>query len=143
MASRIPINCACGCTLMPSSMYRHIKSAKHKRLLGKKVFQNKMLAVCNCRCEIAPEDFLSHLKTQEHLENAVKFPTLAKAKRVMENLFDKADEMPEGEYLRECNACQNVYKFHNNPDKYSSIIHVAPEGTYRLNHRQIILVVPE
>jgi hypothetical protein len=144
MASRTTIICECGCSLQPSSMYRHLKSAKHKRLLAKNsVLKHGVMLRCSCRREVLSDNFFTHLRTPEHKTRSQFFPSVADAKMALELAFENSDEMTESKYLETCNMCQDIYKFHQDPDRYSKVICVNSDGIYRLNNQKIILLPNE
>jgi hypothetical protein len=141
MASRTTFICECGCSLRPSSMYRHLKSVKHKRMLAKNsVLKQGIMLRCSCRRDVLSDDFLTHITTREHKSHSQFFPSVERAKMVLELVFENSEELTESKYLETCNMCQDIYKFHQDPDKYSKVICVNSDGIYRLNNQKIILL---
>ncbi len=135
------ITCECGCCLRPASMYRHLKSMKHRRLIERCVIRRGIMLHCCCRQEVLSDDFLTHLRTPEHKTCSHYFPSITEVNKILETTFEKKEEMTEHKYLDTCNACRDIYKFNKEPDRYSKVVCVNNDGVYRLyDNRKIFLL---
>lgn len=73
---------------------------------------------CACGCNVGKYYLKKHMLTNKHLRlmrgsqsvlNSNKL-TISDIEKQMEELYEKMDEMSSGEYLRECNRLQEIYK---------------------------------
>jgi hypothetical protein len=124
-------------------MYRHLKSAKHKRLLAKNsVLKHGVMLRCSCRRDVLSDDFFTHLRTPEHKTRSRYFPSIVEVEKMLEEAFEKQEEMTTQKYLETCNACQNIFKFNKDPDRYSNVVCVNNDGVYRLFDNRKIFLLP-
>ena len=73
---------------------------------------------CACGCYVGRYYLKKHMLTNKHLklmrksQNNVnnKYLTKNDIEKEMEKLYEKMDEMSSGEYLRECNRLQEIYR---------------------------------
>ena len=144
MASRTTIICECGCRLRPASMYRHLKSVKHMRIINfqKHSLRRTIMVRCCCRRDVLSDDFFNHLRTPEHKSRSHYFPSIAEVEKILETTFEKKEEMSEQKYLDTCNACRDIYKFNQDPDRYSEVVCVNSDGIYRLWDNRKIFLLP-
>jgi hypothetical protein len=73
---------------------------------------------CACGCYVGRYYLKKHMLTNKHLKLMIgshsvpnsKKLTISDIEKEMEELYEKIDEISSGEYLRECNRLQKIYK---------------------------------
>lgn len=128
------VTCECGCTLLKTSMSRHLKSVKHQRLILKKQRENDECVMCSCGKFICKNEFKTHISSNEHDKNTYSSATMEKIKEDMATLFDNQEQMTDSEYLEKNSRYLREYKLCNILDNvFIEMIEVCENGMYKLH----------
>lgn len=128
------VTCECGCVLLKSSMTRHLKSAKHQRIILKKQRENDERVMCSCGKFIWKNEFKTHISSDEHPHHKYSIATMEKIQEDMAALFENQEQMTDSEYLKKNNRYLREFKLCKSIDKvFIEVIEICENGMFKLH----------
>ena len=128
------VTCECGCSLLKSSMNRHLKSIKHQRLILKKQRENDERVMCTCSKFIWKNEFKTQISSDEHSHHKFKIASMEKIQEDIAELFENQEQMTDSEYIKKNNRYLEEFKLCKRLERvFIEVIHICEYGIFKLH----------